>query len=161
MSRTLFSPAARRLLCQNPTGITATPSSFSASLRRSTFLRPISYTCRSTTNYTNRFPSSRRILAQLKPSQNRCAFSSSTIRAATKVTQNPRTGEDGNPLTIEISPRAAEVCYAFFPPTRPHLYPAYTIPRRGGSCRVGQKPSSEPGFVALGTDRFATERKEK
>lgn len=40
--------------------------------------------------------------------QQRCAFSSTSTRPATKVIQNPRTGEDGNPLTIEISPRAAE-----------------------------------------------------
>lgn len=36
-------------------------------------------------------------------------FSSTSIRPATKVTQNPRTGDDGEPLTIGISPRAIEV----------------------------------------------------
>ncbi|KAJ5542316.1 FeS cluster insertion protein [Penicillium sp. DV-2018c] len=35
-------------------------------------------------------------------------FSSSPIRPATKVTQNPRSGDDGEPLTLTISPRAIE-----------------------------------------------------
>ncbi|KAJ5427080.1 hypothetical protein N7465_002150 [Penicillium sp. CMV-2018d] len=39
--------------------------------------------------------------------QNAC-FSSSSIRLATKVTQNPRTGDDGQSLMIGISPRAVE-----------------------------------------------------
>ncbi|KAG2412400.1 hypothetical protein HFD88_009957 [Aspergillus terreus] len=36
------------------------------------------------------------------------AFSSSPISQATKVVQNPRTGDDGNTLMVDISPRAAE-----------------------------------------------------
>ncbi|KAL4888974.1 hypothetical protein BDV59DRAFT_205691 [Aspergillus ambiguus] len=36
------------------------------------------------------------------------AFSSSPTSQATKVLQNPRTGDDGNTLMVEISPRAAE-----------------------------------------------------
>ncbi|KAJ5666952.1 hypothetical protein N7462_011361 [Penicillium macrosclerotiorum] len=35
-------------------------------------------------------------------------FSSSPARPATKVTQNPRTGDDGEALMINISPRAVE-----------------------------------------------------
>ncbi|KAJ5747546.1 FeS cluster insertion protein, partial [Penicillium nucicola] len=35
-------------------------------------------------------------------------FSSSSIRPATVVMQNPRTGDDGEPLEIAISPRAIE-----------------------------------------------------
>ncbi|KAJ5915940.1 hypothetical protein N7454_010847 [Penicillium verhagenii] len=37
------------------------------------------------------------------------SFSSSSVRPATKVTQNPRAGEDGETLMINISPRAIEV----------------------------------------------------
>ncbi|KAJ5666221.1 FeS cluster insertion protein [Penicillium maclennaniae] len=38
-----------------------------------------------------------------------CAsFSASSIRPATQVTQNPRTGDDGETLMISISPRAVE-----------------------------------------------------
>ena len=40
--------------------------------------------------------------------QNAC-FSSSSVRPAAKVTQNPRTGDDGQSLMIGISPRAVEV----------------------------------------------------
>ncbi|KAJ5805014.1 FeS cluster insertion protein [Penicillium riverlandense] len=35
-------------------------------------------------------------------------FSSSTVRPGTKVTQNPRAGDDGATLMIKISPRAVE-----------------------------------------------------
>ncbi|KAI2708816.1 hypothetical protein CBS147354_9090 [Penicillium roqueforti] len=41
--------------------------------------------------------------------QPHACFSSSSIRPATKVTQNPRTGDDGQSLMIGISPRAMEV----------------------------------------------------
>ncbi|KAJ5081735.1 FeS cluster insertion protein [Penicillium alfredii] len=40
--------------------------------------------------------------------QRYASFSSSTIRPATKVLQNPRTGDEGQALVIEISPRAVE-----------------------------------------------------
>ncbi|KAJ5787759.1 FeS cluster insertion protein [Penicillium paradoxum] len=40
--------------------------------------------------------------------QNRACFSSSSVRPATKVTQNPRTGDDGESLMMAISPRAIE-----------------------------------------------------
>ncbi|KAJ6064233.1 FeS cluster insertion protein [Penicillium canescens] len=40
--------------------------------------------------------------------QRYAGFSSSPVRPATKVTQNPRTGDDGEPLEIAISPRAVE-----------------------------------------------------
>ncbi|KAJ5273063.1 FeS cluster insertion protein [Penicillium angulare] len=36
------------------------------------------------------------------------SFSSSSVRQATKVVQNPRAGEDGETLMVEISPRAVE-----------------------------------------------------
>ena len=42
-------------------------------------------------------------------SQRFANFSSSSVRPATKVTQNPRTGDDGESLMIAISPRAVEV----------------------------------------------------
>lgn len=37
------------------------------------------------------------------------SFSSSSVRPATKVIQNPRAGDDGETLMINISPRAVEV----------------------------------------------------
>ncbi|KAJ5502414.1 FeS cluster insertion protein [Penicillium fimorum] len=40
--------------------------------------------------------------------QQHACFSSSSVRPATKVTQNPRTGDDGEPLMMAISPRAVE-----------------------------------------------------
>ncbi|KAJ5907527.1 hypothetical protein N7495_000209 [Penicillium taxi] len=40
--------------------------------------------------------------------QSVASFSSSSVRAATQVLQNPRTGDDGATLMINISPRAAE-----------------------------------------------------
>ncbi|KAE8156075.1 hypothetical protein BDV40DRAFT_282256 [Aspergillus tamarii] len=114
MSRSILSSAARQLWRQHSprTGIPAFPSakprsSISALLGDSTPRRLISYTiCESK---ANRITSPRRSLPAFVRFQQRCAFSSSSIRPATKVLQNPRTGEDGNPLTIEISPRAAEV----------------------------------------------------
>ncbi|KAL3467046.1 hypothetical protein BJX64DRAFT_248755 [Aspergillus heterothallicus] len=51
--------------------------------------------------------------------QPRSAFSSSAVRAAAQVTQNPRTDDDGNTLMIGISERAANVranvtaCFSF------------------------------------------------
>ncbi|KAI1833978.1 hypothetical protein DTO013E5_2673 [Penicillium roqueforti] len=49
--------------------------------------------------------------------QPHACFSSSSIRPATKVTQNPRTGDDGQSLMIGISPRAMEG----FPSAQPYL----------------------------------------
>ncbi|KXG54101.1 FeS cluster insertion protein [Penicillium griseofulvum] len=40
--------------------------------------------------------------------QQYACFSSSSVRLTTKVTQNPRTGDDGEPLMMRISPRAVE-----------------------------------------------------
>lgn len=37
------------------------------------------------------------------------SFSASSVRRATKVVQNPRTGDDGETLMVSISPRAVEV----------------------------------------------------
>ncbi|KAJ5143831.1 FeS cluster insertion protein [Penicillium bovifimosum] len=61
---------------------------------------------------TTNAPSLRRSTPQSSVSrytrQHYVCFSSSPIRPATKVTQNPRTGDDGEPLTMTISPRAIE-----------------------------------------------------
>lgn len=42
------------------------------------------------------------------------AFSSSTVRPSAKVVQNARNDEEGKPLLVGISERAAEVGYLFF-----------------------------------------------
>ncbi|KAI2787560.1 Iron-sulfur assembly protein 2 [Penicillium oxalicum] len=48
------------------------------------------------------------------------AFSTSSVQRATKVTQNPRTGEDGETLMINISPRAvARLCEITDPAASP------------------------------------------
>jgi hypothetical protein len=54
-------------------------------------------------------PSLRGCLSRSPASQFVASFSSSSARLATKVTQNPRTGDDGEPLMIGISPRAVTV----------------------------------------------------
>ncbi|PKX98848.1 uncharacterized protein P174DRAFT_31047 [Aspergillus novofumigatus IBT 16806] len=64
----------------------------------------------STANALFRIPSTRRSL-NYRP---RCAFSASTARAGAKVVQNPRMDDEGNTLMINISPRAAEVCWITF-----------------------------------------------
>lgn len=47
----------------------------------------------------------------------RFAFSSTTASRAATVVQNPRTDDDGNPLWINISPRAAKVRGFYCPGT--------------------------------------------
>lgn len=64
----------------------------------------------STTNTSFRIPSTRRSLNY----RQRCAFSASTARPGVKVVQNPRVDDEGNALMINISPRAAEVCWMTF-----------------------------------------------
>jgi hypothetical protein len=54
-------------------------------------------------------PSLRGCLSRSPVRQSVASFSSSCARLATKVTQNPRTGDDGEPLMISISPRAIAV----------------------------------------------------
>jgi hypothetical protein len=46
--------------------------------------------------------------------QSVASFSTSPTRLATKVTQNPRTGDDGEALMISISPRAVTVRVQWF-----------------------------------------------
>lgn len=86
----------------------------------------LSTTARHNTALSSRFSSRSRCLttnernlntlARQKPAiprfqrNNRAAhFSTSSRRQATRVTLNPRVDEEGKPLTIEISQRAAEV----------------------------------------------------
>lgn len=61
----------------------------------------------STTDASFRIPSTRRSLYY----RQRCAFSASTARPGVKVVQNPRVDEEGKALMINISSRAAEVCW--------------------------------------------------
>ncbi|KAE8390797.1 hypothetical protein BDV23DRAFT_154383 [Aspergillus alliaceus] len=115
MSRSMLSSAARQLWRQQfpRRGVPVLPSSktrlsISPSLGDSTPRRQLSYA--SCESKTIRLNTPRRTISPFMRVQQHCAFSSSSIRTATKVLQNPRTGEDGNPLMIDISPRAAEVC---------------------------------------------------
>ncbi|KAJ5176092.1 uncharacterized protein N7482_001969 [Penicillium canariense] len=52
--------------------------------------------------------------------QSIASFSSSFVRSATKVTQNPRTGDDGETLMIGISPRAVERLREITDPSSSH-----------------------------------------
>ncbi|KAE8351777.1 hypothetical protein BDV28DRAFT_13385 [Aspergillus coremiiformis] len=109
MSRSILSAAARQLWRQQlpRPGVPAFPTPKSRRTFSATFCEYHSISIyASKTTYSGRTNSPPKAVVHLQP---RSAFSSSSLRPATKVLQNPRVGEDGNPLTIEISPRAAEV----------------------------------------------------
>lgn len=114
MSRPILSTAARRLSRSHSprTAVSAlSPAtlptlSFSASFcdtvsQRST-LRPRFLCPRAST-------SSPRSVFRFDAFGQRSSFSTTSIRSATKVLQNPRVDEEGKDLLISISPRAAEV----------------------------------------------------
>lgn len=56
-------------------------------------------------------------VTRLTPPRQRAAFSSSSVRPATQVIQNAKNDEEGKPLMVEISSRAAEVgrCHVLIP----------------------------------------------
>ncbi|KAI9368823.1 hypothetical protein BJX61DRAFT_194937 [Aspergillus egyptiacus] len=109
MSRPFLSSAARRFSRPCPARATSpVPSSLSApSSHASRRTLAIQTTPKRTSRVRSIFP-------QYQPSclntaEPRSPFSSSAANRAARVTQNPRTGEDGNTLMIDISPRAANV----------------------------------------------------
>ncbi|GKZ16602.1 hypothetical protein AbraIFM66951_000163 [Aspergillus brasiliensis] len=117
MSRPILSTAARRLSRSHSprTAVSAlSPAtlptlSFSASFcdtvsQRST-LRPRFLCPRASSSSST--PSSRSVF-RFDAFGQRSSFSTSSVRAATKVLQNPRVDEEGKELLISISPRAAE-----------------------------------------------------
>ncbi|CAI7595987.1 unnamed protein product [Penicillium bialowiezense] len=107
MSRSLLSSTAARRLAQGPscrlfsTSRASRLSAFSDGELISRRSRPVA----SSTALLGCFSKSP---ASRYTRQRFANFSSTSIRPATKVTQNPRTGDDGEPLTIAISPRAIE-----------------------------------------------------
>lgn len=112
MSRSLLSSTAARRLAQGPscrlfsTSRASRLSAFSDGELISRRSRPVA----SSTALLGCFSKSP---ASRYTRQRFANFSSTSIRPATKVTQNPRTGDDGEPLTIAISPRAIEVSSTF------------------------------------------------
>ncbi|KAA8650552.1 HesB/IscA family protein [Aspergillus tanneri] len=110
MSCPILSSTARRLSRPRRTVISAFSSSRPVTSLSSSFCDSLLFPARlqSKTTQTPRdtLASSSASLF-CAPSQRR-VFSSSPIRRATKTTLNPRTGEDGNTLMVNISPRAAE-----------------------------------------------------
>lgn len=110
MTRSPFSPTVARRLSQQPTRLFSTSRPafrLSASSvgeisthRQSTRLNP------NTSLYKFVAP---RSVNRFSLPQPVATFSTSPVRPAAKVVQNPRTGDDGETLMIGISPRAVEV----------------------------------------------------
>ncbi|CAI7673586.1 unnamed protein product [Penicillium manginii] len=109
MTRSLFPPATVRRLTQQNTRlfstsrpilrISASSVGEVATYRQTTTSTPV------TPLYKTTIPRS----ISLSPfRQHAASFSSSSARPASKVIQNPRTGDDGETLMIGISPRAVE-----------------------------------------------------
>ncbi|PTU19320.1 hypothetical protein P175DRAFT_0297958 [Aspergillus ochraceoroseus IBT 24754] len=116
MSRLLLSSAVRRLSRPHPAYATVStisssvPSlSFSASFSHSSHRLQISPSSVPGNSPRVRDTPSRRSRIHLGTRQQCATFSSSTLRPAVQVTQNPRVDDEGNPLMISISERAAEV----------------------------------------------------
>lgn len=119
MSRPVLSSAVRRL-SQHTTAHCTGPFSisrflFSASSENSASRIPSIYNSlhASTTTRPDRY-ALRRVNASANASafsapRHRAAFSSSSVRPAAKVVQNARNDEEGKPLLVDISARAAEV----------------------------------------------------
>ncbi|KAJ5320122.1 FeS cluster insertion protein [Penicillium antarcticum] len=104
MPRSLLSSTAARRLSQAPACrlfSTSRPACLSA-FSDGQFLSRRTATAPFIRGFVGRSPISRSLR------QRYVEFSSSSIRPATTVTQNPRTGDDGEPLEIAISPRAVE-----------------------------------------------------
>lgn len=121
MSRPVLSSATRRLQqstahCQRPFSTTRFFAALSEPITRSSSIynadanptslhastRPSRYTLRRVNVSSFSVPRHR-------------AFSSSTIRLSAKVVQNARNDEEGKPLMVGISERAAEVRYSLLP----------------------------------------------
>ncbi|KAH8424515.1 HesB/IscA family protein [Aspergillus melleus] len=114
MSCPIVSSAARRLTRtpSRPVISALSPSrpawsTFSARFCDSASPRPLLPQIVSQKTQISRNVSLRNATPFLTP-RHRRAFSASTVHRATQATLNPRTGEDGNTLMVEISPRAAE-----------------------------------------------------
>ncbi|KAJ5408054.1 hypothetical protein N7509_001937 [Penicillium cosmopolitanum] len=109
MTRSLLSPTAIRRLSHQRARVFSTSR---PGLRISASSVGEVATCRQTTPitpatslYKNTVP---RSISRSPFRQHVASFSSSSVRPATKVIQNPRTGDDGETLMIGISPRAVE-----------------------------------------------------
>ncbi|CAG7996029.1 unnamed protein product [Penicillium nalgiovense] len=109
MSRSLFSPAVRRLSQPQTCRLFSTSR---PALRLSAFPGGEIVPRRPSTIASSTLPLKRSAPQSSTPRsirQQNASFSSSSVRPATKVTQNPRTGDDGQSLMVGISPRAVEV----------------------------------------------------
>ncbi|KAL4871883.1 hypothetical protein BDV12DRAFT_163289 [Aspergillus spectabilis] len=114
MSRLVLSSAARRISRPRPRATVPAISSsvptlsFSASFCHSSYRTPaILPAPKRSPRVRSTFDSAPQFC--LRSTQQRSPFSSSAATPAAQVTQNPKVGEDGNTLMVEISARAAKV----------------------------------------------------
>ncbi|RDW90727.1 HesB/IscA family protein [Aspergillus mulundensis] len=117
MSRPALSTATRRIsrarpahsAISSPVSCPSRTPGFSASFCHASYRTPAA----SIATSTSISPVSARITRPRTPkwhlnrAEPRSAFSSTALTSAAQVTQNPRTGEDGNTLMVQISERAA------------------------------------------------------
>lgn len=145
MTRSLLSPTAIRRLSHQRARVFSTSR---PGLRISASSVGEVATCRQTTPitpatslYKNTVP---RSISRSPFRQHVASFSSSSVRPATKVIQNPRTGDDGETLMIGISPRAVEVRFynGFF-------FDLFRFPASSLQTTTGRVGDSETG-TALG-----------
>lgn len=112
MTRSFLSPTAARRLSQQTARFFSTSRPAlrlsASSVGEVTTCRQTSALSPDTSSYKIAVP---RSIARSPFRRQVAYFSSSSIRPAAKVIQNPRTGDDGETLMIGISPRAVEVSF--------------------------------------------------
>ena len=128
MARPLLSHSATRRLSQQSSRLfstsQATPRLSACSVGEAASRRQIAAQSAWIPTYSTSVTSAS--LQRFRFCQQSAPFSSTSTRPATKVLQNPRTGDEGEALMINISPRAVEVgvesfhimcpsCFCMFP----------------------------------------------
>lgn len=164
MTRSFLSPTAARRLSQQTARFFSTSRPAlrlsASSVGEVTTCRQTSAFSPDTSLYKIAVP---RSIARSPFRQQVAYFSSSSIRPAAKVIQNPRTGDDGETLMIGISPRAVEVRFmiifsffdlpGYFPKSRVMVRKRITL----GSSRpeLHGKPLLVPSSQLGGSDPTA------
>jgi hypothetical protein len=80
--------------------------------------------------------------ASLSKTQPSRAFTSSSIRRATHAVVNPKKDDDGNDMTVEITPRASNVRPSLMFMYRETLTMCFTAPKRNYVPRLEPEPRS-------------------